>query len=138
MVPFTESTSANTPVAELKNACWVAVKLPTELPAPAVPPRGPGSVWADAKPANKMAGKTKVEGISIRRVIRVPPKIQINMPMLAQVFRLMVLLPLIRATGDRTPGRAWQMPGGKKCGFEFPERPLLRCSYSKRSGRKIQ
>src|ERR1700694_3448662 len=83
MAPLTESTSANTPTAELKKACCVAVRPGTELPAPAAPPRGPGSVWANAIPAKRMAIKTRV-GVAtfrlkyrakFRRVIRVPPEI---------------------------------------------------------------
>ena len=44
--PRTESTSLNTSRAEVKNAFSLALNPANGPPAPAAPPRGPGSVWA--------------------------------------------------------------------------------------------
>src|ERR1700732_684943 len=46
MVPETESTSLNTPSAELKKAFSLALRAGNGPPAEAAPPRGPGSTWA--------------------------------------------------------------------------------------------
>src|SRR5579864_4968960 len=72
IVPETESTSLNRPMAWLNNCCSVGLRVEKKLPAPAAPARGPGSFpceWAGgtAKSASDITGAVRTNGSEQRR-----------------------------------------------------------------------